>query len=907
MDGFAVDKLIEVTLSNIDGVSKLSTIDFRSSLRTTSIRTTSDTEEGVTRPTPGQQEEDRNLSRGANSSSSSSTTTAATTSRKSLIRNNPFRPSTEESSATTKKPFRTNLFRPKDKLQSARDRLSALFNRNTSPRAPPVSRPDSDKLFTDGFVTSTPKTRRFSIAPRFSTPRPGSPGSEEEGRGLSGQPQVSTASDEHTTASSSPKRLDIFNKIPTESDVDHDDDNVIQLPSSSLSPDQLFSLIPRVTETATVKLGEFSIPVSTVSPPKVPVSTLSPPRIPPLRTTPGGAEEEASTRAGISGAPVRATSTTKLGLTPGLTTEAAEATGVTRGLFKPSRRPGLFFPRGRPGLARSTTVSTPLTTPHLRTRKLPERIRNIFTRRRSTTSRPEQESTLVPEREEEDSTELSDNVLADNVSPTISGPEHSDNDDEHDDTDLNDVLDNRERKKLFQSKFRPRRPSLPRRFSPSPRTNLLRPRRPLEDAEAGLTPFTTPRPQRIFVSTESDPPAQTTRGPRPTPDPVAVTTPQRMSENERFQIFTDFMKKSENMTDKDTAAEITTASGVIESNSIFNSIRNDIAETPRSSGIRGGLRNDILQNTKRKKPSGKFGVRNKSDSGRVTPTFDSSFGSSPSFFASSPTPFFGPSSPKPFFTSSRAPFFGSSTPTPQPIFRPTDPTLEIDLDDFDADFYDDGPVFVSSVSPAAFLPTVSRASVTPASVTSTPGYNPCEVTGSCGPNARCASVNSQPTCSCPSGFSGITSQVVGLVSKALLPGIPRNGSPDPQHGCVRTPQSCSAGNSSSVSGSCVSDHTCVRDVCLQECGTDTDCALGERCIAETGAGGREARVCIKICFYDAHCLAGEYCEDNVCRPGCRSDSNCPFGQICGRGPEDAIRECEDGCHFSNDCPIDRVS
>ena len=179
--------------------------------------------------------------------------------------------------------------------------------------------------------------------------------------------------------------------------------------------------------------------------------------------------------------------------------------------------------------------------------------------------------------DEEDSTELSDDVLADNVSPTVSGSGHSDNDDEHDDTDLNDVLDNsQDRKKLFQSKFRPRRPSLPRRFSPSPRTNLLRPRRPLEDPE--VKAFTTPRPQRIFVSTEADPPAQTTRRsgslrPRPTPDPVAVTTPQRMSENERFQIFTDFMKKSENMTDKDT--EITTASGVIESNSIFNSI-NDI-------------------------------------------------------------------------------------------------------------------------------------------------------------------------------------------------------------------------------------------------------------------------------------------------------------------------------------------
>ena len=115
---------------------------------------------------------------------------------------------------------------------------------------------------------------------------------------------------------------------------------------------------------------------------------------------------------------------------------------------------------------------------------------------------------------------------------------------------------------------------------------------------------------------------------------------------------------------------------------------------------------------------------------------------------------------------------------------------------------------------------------------------------------------------------------------------------------------CGAGNSSAGTG-CDSGHSCVRDVCLQSCQTDTHCALGERCITETEAG-QESKVCIKICFYDAHCLAGEYCEENVCRPGCRSDSNCPFGQICAAGPQRSIRECEDGCHFSNDCPIGQV-
>ena len=70
--------------------------------------------------------------------------------------------------------------------------------------------------------------------------------------------------------------------------------------------------------------------------------------------------------------------------------------------------------------------------------------------------------------------------------------------------------------------------------------------------------------------------------------------------------------------------------------------------------------------------------------------------------------------------------------------------------------------------------------------------------------------------------------------------------------------------------------------CPQGCRSDTECALGERCISNTEDSGPNEKVCIKICFYDAHCLAGEYCEENVCRPGCRSDSNCPFGQVDSR-------------------------
>ena len=51
-------------------------------------------------------------------------------------------------------------------------------------------------------------------------------------------------------------------------------------------------------------------------------------------------------------------------------------------------------------------------------------------------------------------------------------------------------------------------------------------------------------------------------------------------------------------------------------------------------------------------------------------------------------------------------------------------------------------------------------------------YDPCTELNACGPNAICIARGTDPVCSCPLGFSG----------------IPRNGVPDPSHGCVRTPQ-----------------------------------------------------------------------------------------------------------------------
>ncbi|TRY80586.1 hypothetical protein TCAL_11630, partial [Tigriopus californicus] len=163
-------------------------------------------------------------------------------------------------------------------------------------------------------------------------------------------------------------------------------------------------------------------------------------------------------------------------------------------------------------------------------------------------------------------------------------------------------------------------------------------------------------------------------------------------------------------------------------------------------------------------------------------------------------------------------------------------------------------------------------------------YNPCSITDACGPNAECTPRANEPLCTCPRGFSG----------------IPRDGIPDPAHGCVRTPEKCTVKYDVD---SCSNGQSCVRELCLPQCELDTECSLGERCVNGN---------CIKICFYDAHCLAGEFCEksglnstNGVCLAGCQRDTNCPFGQIC---ISDELRgkRCEEGCHFNNDCGMNHA-
>ena len=83
----------------------------------------------------------------------------------------------------------------------------------------------------------------------------------------------------------------------------------------------------------------------------------------------------------------------------------------------------------------------------------------------------------------------------------------------------------------------------------------------------------------------------------------------------------------------------------------------------------------------------------------------------------------------------------------------------------------------STPTTTAATTTTTRISINQIDELSSPdedgvAYDPCTELNACGPNAICTSRGTDPVCSCPFGFSG----------------IPRNGLPDPSHGCVRTPQ-----------------------------------------------------------------------------------------------------------------------
>ncbi|KAK2714568.1 hypothetical protein QYM36_008952 [Artemia franciscana] len=129
--------------------------------------------------------------------------------------------------------------------------------------------------------------------------------------------------------------------------------------------------------------------------------------------------------------------------------------------------------------------------------------------------------------------------------------------------------------------------------------------------------------------------------------------------------------------------------------------------------------------------------------------------------------------------------------------------------------------------------------------------NPC--IGFCGPNAICEMFNSEPVCTCDTGFT-------------------TGGG-----GCSREGVGCDS------DGDCESG-ACVDGACKVSCQVKTDCAVGETCFSG---------LCSTPCRGSSQCATGQACIGGICAPGCRTDSDCPTKQSC------INNKCEDPCQFNS--------
>jgi Cys-rich repeat protein len=93
---------------------------------------------------------------------------------------------------------------------------------------------------------------------------------------------------------------------------------------------------------------------------------------------------------------------------------------------------------------------------------------------------------------------------------------------------------------------------------------------------------------------------------------------------------------------------------------------------------------------------------------------------------------------------------------------------------------------------------------------------------------------------------------------------------------------------------------CEPEIFEEECGSDTDCPSGFKCIEFMGAS------CEPTCKVIA-CGRGQTCVESIfgaasCRSGCDSNDDCPAGSYC---PSCWIcwgaRNCASGCHDDAEC------
>lgn len=93
------------------------------------------------------------------------------------------------------------------------------------------------------------------------------------------------------------------------------------------------------------------------------------------------------------------------------------------------------------------------------------------------------------------------------------------------------------------------------------------------------------------------------------------------------------------------------------------------------------------------------------------------------------------------------------------------------------------------------------------------------------------------------------------------------GNQNPTPRCVRA---------SDCSGALV----CIQGFCVQQCVESKDCPAGQRCIPATGGNSCQPPE-RSTCTYTSDCTIPLVCGlDQVCRPQCQSDVDCPRGQFC---------------------------
>jgi hypothetical protein len=90
---------------------------------------------------------------------------------------------------------------------------------------------------------------------------------------------------------------------------------------------------------------------------------------------------------------------------------------------------------------------------------------------------------------------------------------------------------------------------------------------------------------------------------------------------------------------------------------------------------------------------------------------------------------------------------------------------------------------------------------------------------------------------------------------------------------------------------CIADAACnpdefcnVQGACqpLLECTDNEDCATADNPagICDVTTGGCLTRTASLQCVLDSQCAFGQFCDNNLCVPGCRDDGDCPLGQPC---------------------------